>query len=272
MEERADSHASSAVSPWTQVLVGVTPLFLLSLAGVLGTYLPAELWDDSWARFLLLGGAYSSVAVAVAAGWLTGFPGWFHLYPGLLLAGIAWALWGAAIEWGALVGTVLTVLAGVAVLAVLVLLVTTGSLSLLVTGVRRDWTLVSYAVYGLMPFVQSLVFDDAHRNNETVFLMLSSMTMVIGAALYLRCGNKLQRAVTLLGGMTTILLMAAFDGAHFAGGVGPWLGEPSTWRQTVPWLANLWALLAGAMLAPVLLSLLPRPATPRGRGAADARP
>lgn len=100
--------------------------------------------------------------------------------------------------------------------------------------VRRDWTLASAIVYELTPLVQSLAFDDAQRNNQTVYLM------------------------------------GALDQAHFAGGLSPWLGEPSTWRQDLPWFSNLWAMVAGVTLAPALLGLLPGPANPEDRKTAGA--
>jgi hypothetical protein len=251
-------------------MFGVTSLFILGMVRALGTYLPAEMWADPGSRALPLGGAYLSIVAALGVGWVLGFPRWFYLYPGLLTTGAVLGLWRVTIEWGSLSGVLLSGLLGIAVAIVLGLLVLTRSLTRLLTAMRRDWTLLSCAVYGLAPLVQSLVFDDAHTNSQTAFLFLSTMGMVSAAALYLRGGNTGQRAVTLLSGMTIVLLMGALDKAHFAGGLGPWLGQPSTWRQELPWFANLWGLLAGAMLAPALLGHVPGAARPRQTGVTDA--
>lgn len=271
MEERTDSRASFEVAPWYQVVAGVTPLFLVSLAVILRTYVPGEVWDERWASFVRVG-AYGSAAAALVAGWLMGFPRWFYLYPGLVLVGSALGLWWAAVEGGVGGGSVLgVVLGGTTLLFLLILglLLVSGSRSRLVKRVRRDWTLVSCVVYGLMPLVQSLAFEDAHRNNQTVYLMVSAATVVAGAVMYLRGERKWQRALTLVSGMTIVLVMGALDRAHFAGGLGLWLAEPGTWREELPWFANLWAMVAGAMVAPALLSLVPGAADSRRTGASD---
>jgi hypothetical protein len=250
MEERHTTQSPASGESWG----GLIPFAMVGLV-MLTNYLPADLPAVSRAEAVVVACAYLALLVAFGVGWIAGFPRWFYLYPGLVLAATGLGTSVVALEHGYLLGLLFCVPLAVTVAIAWRL---THSLRDPFDRVWHDWTLLSFSFYGLMPLAQMLAFDDAHPNDETLYLALSTIALVAGAALYLR-GRDLPRRITgPLGGMTTMLIMAALDKAHFAGGVGPWLDQFNTWHGELAWLANLWRLLAVLMLWPALLALLRR--------------
>lgn len=238
--------------PWSEIWIGLIPFGLFGLE-VLTNYLPGHWPAVSLARVILRGSIYLALLIAFGVGWIAGFPRWFYLYPVLMLAATAFGVLFFGTQYGYWLGLLFSVPLA---LTVAVAGRRTRSLRGPFERVWQDWTLLSFAFYGLMPLAQSLAFDDGHANDETLFLALSAGAIVAGAALYLRSRNVLQRVSALLGGMTAVLLMAVLDKAHFAGGLGPWLDQFTMWGGELAWLANLWRLLAVLIFWPALLGLL----------------
>jgi hypothetical protein len=119
-------------------------------------------------------------------------------------------------------------------------------------GVWRDWTRLSFCVYGVMPLLIAAAFDDARHDNRTPYLALSALLMVAGAVVYIRSRRVALQVAALLGGMSLSLCCALLDQACLAGGLAD-----------VSWVLRLWASVAALIAGPSLIGL--------GRRALDAR-
>jgi hypothetical protein len=80
----------------------------------------------------------------------------------------------------------------------------------LIGGVWRDWTRLSFAFYGLLPFALFAAFDEI-IGDESVLLVLNGI-LALGALVYLRVTRNWQRALAML-----VTLLVGGDG--FQGGV-----------------------------------------------------
>jgi len=251
--------------PWPDVLLATLALLVPGLA-LAGLPFPA-----SWHLPLLLG-SYLFILLGLLAGWVRGFPTWSYLYlgfglvfalwlsdvatPGLELLGHTFArneVWG----WRAWLG--------LGVIAVLALLLTRSlrPLAGLFTGVWRDWTCLSLAVYGVLPFAIWILFDEVHDPYHAIFLIVSSLLLAAGAAAALRSETTSRRMLSLLAGLTaswlvsTVALAAYWHGPRVPG------HAPFHWSETAVPMAIAWAVVVAILFVPVILSLLQRVTRPR---------
>jgi hypothetical protein len=121
-----------------------------------------------------------------------------------------------------------------------------------------DWTRLSFGVFGAMPLVIILAFDDAHLDNRTPYLTISVLAMIVFALIYCRSRERTNQVTALSAGLTFVICGAWLDKIHFAGGLMNWVTVPATGIEELLWLLRLWLQWGFLLLLPVLFVLLGR--------------
>jgi hypothetical protein len=121
-----------------------------------------------------------------------------------------------------------------------------------------DGTRLSFGMFGAMPLVILLAFDDAHVDSRTPYLALSALMMVVCALIYCRSRERTLQISALLAGLTFSICGAWLDKIHFAGGLMNWVTVPSAGIEEMFWLLKLWIQWGALIISPVLLTLLGR--------------
>ena len=121
----------------------------------------------------------------------------------------------------------------------------------------RDWTRLSFAFYGLLPFALFAAFDEI-IGDESVLLVLNGI-LALGALVYLRVTRNWQRALALL--VTLLVCWSAatvFKAAYWSvlREHGPAWVTP--WESTVRHMLTMGGGILVVMFAPVLLGLIRR--------------
>ena len=120
---------------------------------------------------------------------------------------------------------------------------------------REDWTLLSFIIYGTVPFVLVISFDD--YQNEEPYMFISLLVLALGGRFYLKSKLPWQRFWSLFAGLTiSMFTAAAGKGILYA---GPW-PRPKyfTWQSEMASILVMWIWLALIMLVPLALKILPR--------------
>jgi hypothetical protein len=211
--------------PYSAALAGILPLLNFGLFTIYHE-LPQEVLSQPGLRVLngwwFLFTFLVLPAVGFALGWIKGFPTWsypytaqaylFSLYisvastPGIEVFGyplFGRQMWGGR-AWFPMMAAVLVAL-----------LVTRAPLSFLklFTNIARDWTQATFGLFGLMPFVAWVLFDEIDRAYSLPFMALICLITCGAAWFYLRAARQGTRAWSLLAGALLTLLAA---------GLGPW--------------------------------------------------
>lgn len=230
---------------WPSVLAGLALFALGGLHLILGE-IPHEWAIPPWvpglrrATFL---GTLLLPAVGFSIGWVKGFPRWSYPHlgyllltswymtdvatPGLRLFGHTFGrndLWG----WRAWIPFLV---------AVAVALPITRSLRpilKLFRDVWQDWTRLCFGLFGSMPLLVALSFDEVDRLVSLPFMVILTLVMMGTALVVLRSTHQRPRALALLVGITVaVTVMAAVP--------------------TVYWLENGWVNVGGGALATVIV-------------------
>lgn len=121
---------------------------------------------------------------------------------------------------------------------------------------RDDWTQLSFLLYGFT--LIALETLDMHPN-EAPLTIAGLLVLAGGARAYMRAGTTAGRLLA-LGGAATLMMAVAGLGQGLLT-TPEWYQRYSVWRNLGATLLG-WLWLLGALLAPALLALLPRHATP----------
>jgi hypothetical protein len=166
--------------------------------------------DSNWLRdlagaILFLSLWFLIPLLGFGIGWLKGFPRWVYPYvafsvlislylmnastPGIVLFGVP--IFGRE-PWG-----IYACLPGL-LMAAVVLALTRSFRSLLVFFENgwKDWTRFTYALFGLMPLVNWIAFDEIRDSYELPFQTVLILIMVLAAAAYLRSTRKTSAAIS----------------------------------------------------------------------------
>jgi hypothetical protein len=156
--------------------------------------------------------------IGMCIGWIQGFPRWsypyvghvivFSLYmmnvatPGLKLFGYEMfgrELWG----WRAWIPFL--------IIAVIALTVTRSfrPATCFFTNIRDDWTLLTFGMFGFMPLVIAIMFDEMDRLFSLYFMVVLPIIMAGTAFAYLSSENHRMRVVALLIGISLSLVIAS---------------------------------------------------------------
>jgi hypothetical protein len=203
------------------------------------------------------------MAVACAA-WIRGFPRWSFPYLGfgilfsLLMRSIAspgTTILGHEIGrperllWQAFVPAL--IVAGVA------LLVTRSfqPLRKLAAEVWNDWSVISFALYGMLPIALVAPFDETHGGG--LVGMALSLVLGIGALAYMRSTRTWQRAAALAGGLAVSWLAAtAWLTVYWQGRQVFWMSVPADgYYRTAEAMGRAGAVLMVLLIAPALLGV-----------------
>jgi len=123
--------------------------------------------------------------------------------------------------------------------------------------IRRDWTLLSFALYGASLFALLFTFDDYPYDEP--YVIAGMVILAMGGWFYLRCRLIWQRALALFTGMTLAMAVAA-TGKAIIYSIPGWSSGMFTWQSEAMSTGIMWGWLVMMVFAPILLNLLPRPA------------
>ena len=108
-------------------------------------------------------------------------------------------------------------------------------------SILADCTRLSFGMYGALPLLVLLAYDDGRLHDRTPFLALSVLAMLAGALAYARSRRPLHQIGALMAGLTLALAAAGLDQAGF------------NFAQ-LRWLLEAWTVTAAFLLAPLLLA------------------
>lgn len=246
---------------WRQVLFELSPFVASALLLILVTYLPFSGVNAGWQRdpdfldkvvmpftlpFLLLGLA-------------RGLPRWAYPLGGLLLC-YSGLMVGETGLW-----LFLAVMFLASSMLVVAAILTDPQPSRLPIPIRRigqslslDWTRLSFGIFGAMPLIIMMAFDDAHTNSRTPYFAFSVLVMIVSALIYCRSRESTMQITMLLTGLTFSIWGAWMDKVSFAGGLTNWTSVTSLGIESFIWRAALWLQWAVFILFPAIFILFKR--------------
>lgn len=202
------------------------------------------IWDTGFWFGLLV------PAIAFAVGWVLGFPRWSYPFTGGLLVFSLYMMststpllrqlgylnqgWG----WRAWLPFLLALLVG--------LLITRSlrPIGQFFANIHRDWTQATFAMYGCMPLVISIFFDEIDRLYTTIFMLLLIALMVAIALLYMRAVTQTGRIRILTAGVLATLAVTLTASTAY------WLPRGGV---SVPGVLIWGLVILGIMFYPALL-------------------
>jgi hypothetical protein len=138
------------------------------------------------------------LAIGLGIGWVHGFPRWVYPYIGLLTAHLAYSFYYIGSPRWLLLGSLLWLPLLAVLIPVLLLNRSPQPLGDLCSGIWRDWTRLSFAVYGFVPGLIFISFDEVHWPQEILNFSPAMLAMAAGALIYIRSTTVRQRALALL--------------------------------------------------------------------------
>ena len=246
---------------WRQALWELSPFLLTALFLVLATYLPFFDISAGWQRDTqFLGKVIMPLTLPfILLGLARGLPRWSYPFGGLLLGYQIFVSYQSSM-WLFLIAMLCAYcMLGAAAI------ITDPHPSRLPIWFRRlgqslslDWTRLSFGVFGAMPLIVLIAFDDAHANDRTPYLVLSALGMVLSAFAYCRNRTTSAQITPLLAGLTFSIWCAWMDRITFAGGLVGWVTVPSTGLDEMFWLLRLWLEWGVLIVSPALLVMMGR--------------
>ncbi len=250
---------------WKATLIGALPFvsFGLLLWGAQWLHqfffpypaTPPDGFTSIYTVFFLLG-FFILPLTGMVAGWIAGFPRWsypytamsllFSLYvsnastPGLALFGYPIfnrELWG----WRAFIPLLLALALG------LVITRSMASLGRFFSNIWRDWTRLTYTLFGTMPLLVLIFFDEIENSFDVPYQIFLMIVMALTSVAYLRSRQSWQRAAALLVGSLICLGVGIIAPAVFWAKGGP-LDLPDEVRTIL--------ILMAILFAPAVLGLL----------------
>ena len=263
---------------WTAGVLAVLP-FLLPTLVLLGPLLDAVYaalgWDYSQTK---IAGSLVGIALALfvlgalLAGWLSGFPRWTYPYLGLvvfvdlMLANATTpGLWLFGYDrgrelWGWLAWVPLLAVAATAVIVLLITRPIERQFRLL-TNIWQDWTLLSFALFGMFILGTLVAGDEIHSPWERPIAAAGGLLLALGAAAYMRAGTIKWRFLALFCGFTLAFnLVVGFSTYQWQtqSDMGMAYYTPYTVVDTILAQARLWLYFAVFLFSPALIGLLQR--------------
>jgi len=129
-----------------------------------------------------------------------------------------------------------------------------------VKGVRRDWSRLSFALYGVLPVGVIIAFASIEASYGLFYLAASTTALVAGVLLYMLSARTWHRVLALLAGMTLAWALATVAAAtYWHGRQVSWMAAPGNGVAIARGSAVGWVALVALTLAPALLGLVRRP-------------
>jgi len=237
---------------------GGAAIFILWGIVLISFEIPHEWALPAWMQTILFIGLIALLPIGTYIGWIKNFPRWsypyvghvlvFSLYlsrgstPGIYLFGIPIfdrEIWG----WRAWIPF--------ALIATLALVVTRSSrpIARFFTNILNDWTLLTFGMFGFMPLLVFISFDEVDRLYTLYFMVVLSLLMTGVALLYMRADNPRNRVIALLTGIVLTIAISVI--------------APSIYWQRSGWTFPLQGAILGGivllfMFSPAVIGLLNR--------------
>jgi hypothetical protein len=234
--------------PWTTALLSLIPLFIAGPVRVIVFFTPEFSPVGRSPLYLAFLGLSALLLLAgVVVGAVKKSPRWSYPY-GLSLAFLLSILvqylsylngWKPADGFG------IALLVLVPILAFLWL----PPFRTFYANIRQDWTLLSYALYGLVLYLLAGI-DSDETPTLNLLVLLPSLLSLCGALAYLRVGQGMGRIAALLA--ATFIGMFFFWLPVFQGMVSMWASV----GMGLFLLLGSWVILGGILLSPLLVIIL----------------
>jgi hypothetical protein len=131
------------------------------------------------------------------------------------------------------------------------------------SGAWRDWTRLSFALYGFTPVIVWFLFDEVRRPYAALYLALTTLALTGGALVYLRSVATSKRMVALLIAVAVSGLVTTVGTASYWHGRQEfWMTAPASGLETALGTILFWFAVTAAMIAPGLLGLMRRTVRP----------
>lgn len=244
---------------WRQVLFECSSFIFAGVFLILATYIRIHGLAEGWQRNIeFLGRIIVPLALPfLILALVRGLPRWGYPLMGLLLS------YSGYISNGTSLWLLLIILLFASFTLTLAMILTDPNPAQLPFLFRRigqslslDWTRLSFALYGSIPLIILMAFDDSHYNDRTPFLALSVLIMLVGALLYCRSRTEPAQLIALLGGITFSVAFAWLDQLSFANSQRNWIIVSSQTNVGSLWLFNLWLQWTFLLLSPAILVTL----------------
>jgi hypothetical protein len=259
-------------------LAALTPLLsFLVIAGILSTLYTAFDKRPGW---ILTAFVYFSIAlffILLCVGLVKRIPRWTMPYMGLLLAIFSYSKFAQFIYayygryawhqniwiWDELVSQI-SLWSGLTL--TVFLLVMACAIFPAFHKLRRDWTLLSFLVYGAAPLAILLTYDEYRKAESSQMLIF--FLLALGVWFYLHTSGKWKRFLVLF----TALTVSLWVGTVSRGLLVPYqtwaYGYKLDWGNQLMGPIPMWICLTFAMLLPSVISLFPRVRKPAAMDAA----
>jgi hypothetical protein len=195
--------------------------------------------------------------IALVAGWVKRFPRWVFAYWGFALVvtlymdGFTGTVAGYRVrgDWW-----VWAPLGGVALLGLLWTRSVEPVLTLL-KSIWRDWTLLSFVLYGALPLLFASAYDEVRSAYVAISLLVLVQAVVV--LFYMRTEGIWRRFALLIGGYSlTWLGLMIHQAIYWNGRQEVWMSEPGSWVETLRWTSRFGVMLMAILAAPMLIGLL----------------
>jgi hypothetical protein len=249
---------------WKQAFWEMSPFVVAALLLISVTYLPFAGVNAGWQRDAeFLGKVIMPLTFPfLLLGLVRGLPRWAYPFGGMLLG------YQIFVSYQSSIWLFLFVMLLAFVALAFAEIFTNPQPSLLPLLLRRigqslslDWTRLSFGLFGAMPLVIILAFDDSHADSRTPYLAFSVLTMVACTLIYCRSREKTLQITALLAGLTFSVCGAWLDKVFFANSLTDWVIVPARGMEQFAWLLKLWIQWGLLILSPALLVLIGRSAS-----------
>jgi hypothetical protein len=244
---------------WGKTLLALGPLLLypvLSLLGLIFASFLANFNDPNIALGIMFA-VIGACLIALVAGWVKSFPRWVFPYWGFALVvtlymdGFTGTVAGYRVRgdwwvWAPLVGVALVGLLWTrSVEPVLELL----------KSIWRDWTLLSFVLYGALPLLFAFAYDEVR--SAYIAISLLALVQAVGAIFYMRADGTWRRFAFLVGSYSlTWIGLVIHQGIYWNGRQEVWMSEPGSWVETLQWTSRRGGRLLAILAAPMLIGVL----------------
>jgi hypothetical protein len=267
-----DSQLSSASTPekpasWKATIAGVFPVLSFGLVTAWSEVINSNIsWLGPLASLWGFIFAYLLMLIIFGIGWMKGFPRWaypstvfvmiFSLYfmgvatPGLQIFGHTFSsteLWGLR-AW-----------IPFATMMVIVLLLSRSfkSGSRFFANGLKDWTLVPFALYGIMPLLFWMSFDEVRSPYAAPYLLFTAISLSLGALGYMRFSNQGGRAWALFVGLVPPAAVNSIAlSIYWAGRQETWMSYPGDGEAIAIGSGAGWLILLTIMFLPGIIHWL----------------
>lgn len=120
---------------------------------------------------------------------------------------------------------------------------------------KNDWTSVTFVLYGILPAMLVLGYDEVHDNQ--LMILSSMLILAAGALFHMRSNHLWQRALSLVLGFCLSWGLAAINLTNYwSGRQEVWMDQAGDWWGTLLPMLNSGAIMLCILLLPWLFSLL----------------